>query len=104
MDWHALEKLKVDEIREMAKEKGVEGTSGLRKDQLVEIVAKELGIEKPHLVVEGTGKLAIKARIRRLKSEVTSAVQEKDRATARRKRRQVHRLKRRIRKAGHLLH
>jgi hypothetical protein len=105
MDWHELEKKKVDELREMAKERaGAEGTSGLRKEQLVEIVAAALGIEKPHLVAEGIDKKAIKAKIRLLKSEVVSALEANDRPTVRRKRRQIHRLKRRIRQAAHLTH
>jgi protein-arginine kinase activator protein McsA len=88
----------------MARGKGIEGTSGLRKDQLVEIVAKDLGIDKPHLVVEGNDKLAIKSRIRRLKTEVATAVEAHDKETAHRKRRQIHRLKRRIHKAAQLTH
>lgn len=105
MDWHELEKKKVDELRELAKEKaGAEGTSGLRKEQLVELVAKAMGIEKPHLVAEGIDKTAIKAKIRALKADVTTALAAKERETARRKRRQIHRLKRRIRQAAHLTH
>lgn len=105
MDWHELEKKKVTELRELAKDKaGVEGTHGYRKEQLVEFVARALGIEKPHLVAEGINKTEIKAKIRALKADVASALETKDRATAKRKRRQIHRLKRRIRAAAHLTH
>jgi hypothetical protein len=103
MDWHELAKKKVDELRELAKDKaGAEGTTGLHKDELVEIVAKALGIEKPHLIAEGINKRTIKQKIRTLRSDVTTALQAKDRAAVKRKRRQIHRLKRRIRRAAHL--
>jgi hypothetical protein len=105
MDWHELEKKKVDELREMAVEKaGVTGATGLHKDQLVEIVAEALGIEKPHLVVEGIDKTAIKRKIKVLKLELAEARENKDAKLAKAKRRHIHRLKRRIHKAAHLTH
>ncbi|GJM44247.1 MAG: hypothetical protein DHS20C21_10890 [Gemmatimonadota bacterium] len=105
MDWHELEKKKVDELRVMAKEQtGIEGAVGLKKDELVKIVADAMGIEKPHLVVEGIDKGAIKERIKALKADVVQALDAKDHALAKRKRRQIHALKRRIRKAAHLTH
>jgi hypothetical protein len=103
MDWHELEKKKVTELRELAKDKaGLEGTTGLHKDQLVEVVAEAMGIEKPHLVVEGINKGKIKKRIRALRSDVQAAIEAKDRTLTRRKRTQIRRLKRRIRRAAHL--
>jgi hypothetical protein len=105
MDWHELQKVKVTELREMAKDKaGTTGVTGLSKDRLVEIVAEALGIEKPHLVVEGIAKGKIKRKIRALKAETKEAIAAKDRALIKRKRRQIHRLKRRIRRAAHLTH
>ena len=105
MDWHELEKKKVTELREMAKEKtGVEGATGLSKAQLVEIVAEALGIERPHLVATGLDKMTIKKKIRLLKAEVAEAIAAKDRKATREKRRQIHRLKRRIHRAAHLTH
>ena len=105
MDWHELEKKKVTELREMAKEHaGIQGTTGMSKPQLVEAVARELGIDKPHLVATGIQKGDIKKKIRLLKEDVAQALQAKDRQLARRKRRQIHRLKRRIHKAAHLTH
>ena len=105
MDWHELEKKKVTELREMAKEKvGLEGTTGLSKDKLVEVVAQAMGIERPHLVATGIKKGEIKRKIRTLRAEVQQALEAKDRETVRKKRRQIHRLKRRIHKAAHLTH
>ena len=58
MDWHTLEKKKVTELRDMAKEKtSLQGVSGMSKDQLVEELAKVLGIAKPHKVAEGQKKV-----------------------------------------------
>ena len=105
MDWHELQKKKVDELRTLAIEKaGVTGASGLSKDDLVEVVAKELGIEKPHLVVEGLNKGKIKRRIRDAKVALKQALEDKDSAVVKAKRRQIHRLKRRIRRSAHLTH
>ena len=104
MDWHDLQKKKVDELREMAKEFGTEGTSGLHKDEVVALVAKNLGIDKPHLVVEGLDTGSIKQKIRLLKGQVQEALAAKDRKAAKAKRRQIHSLKRRIHKAAHLTH
>jgi hypothetical protein len=105
MDWHELEKKKVTELREMAKEEaGVEGTTGLSKDQLVATLAKALGIERPHLVASGINKSDIKKKIKTLRVEVKQALEAKDRQLVRKKRRQIHRLKRRIHRAAHLTH
>ena len=102
MDWHELEKKKVTELRELAKEHAnVEGAVGLSKEQLVEIVAGALGIERPHLVATGINKTALKQKIRELRVEVQQGLEARDRALVRRKRRQIHRLKRRIRRAAH---
>jgi hypothetical protein len=105
MDWHELEKKKVTELRERAKEHaGLEGTTGLSKDQLVEAVAKSLGIERPHLVATGIQKTEIKKKIQALRAEVVEAISAHDRALVKRKRRQIHRLKRKIHRAAHLTH
>lgn len=103
MDWHELEKKKVTELRELAKEHAnVEGAVGMSKEQLVETVAAALGIERPHLIATGINKTALKQKIRVLRSEVQQGIEAKDRQLVRRKRRQIHRLKRRIRRAAHL--
>jgi hypothetical protein len=104
MDWHELEKKKVTELRDMAKEQNLEGVSGLSKDQLVEMVAHGFGIERPHLVATGIDKTSIKRKIKSLKLEVQEALQAKDRTLVKQKRRQIHRLKRKIHRAAHLTH
>ena len=105
VDWHELEKKKVSELREMAKEHaGLEGATGMHKDELVAVVAKELGIERPHLVAEGIDKTEIKKKIKVLRSEVADAIAAKNKGLIHKKRRQIHRLKRKIHRAAHLTH
>ena len=104
MDWHELMKKKVTELRDMAKAEGMEGTSGLAKDKLVEALAKKLGIERPHLVAESTDKTTIKQKIRALRVDVVKALEAHDRKLAHDKRRRIHALKRQIRRAAHLTH
>jgi len=106
MEWHELEKMKVDALRELAKEQtDLEGVTGLRKDDLVEAVAKKLGIAKPHKVIEsGLGKRKIKARIRELKVARQAAIDGKDAAALRKARREMHGLKRKLRALAHLTH
>ena len=103
MDWHELSKIKVNDLREMAKEYNVKGTSGMSKDQLVRFLAEKKGIEKPKLVVDNEAeKVKIKARIRELKAARQAALEAKNRQELKKSRRQIHHLKRGIRKMGHL--
>jgi hypothetical protein len=105
MDWHALEKLKVDDLRAMAKEKAVvENVAGLSKEELVAKLAASLGIPRPHRVVEGADKGAIKARIRELKSERQKALEGGDHEGQRRARKAIHRQKRTLRRMAHRTH
>jgi len=105
MDWHELAKHKVTQLREMAQERGMKGTSGMSKDQLVENLAGKLGIEKPHLVVDDVAtKTTIKAQIRALKAKRDEALEAGDHAELKRIRREIHHLKRRIHRMAHLTH
>ena len=62
MDWHELHKMRISDLRELAKEKtDLDGLSGMHKEELVEKLAQTLGIPRPHLVAEGAGKAEIKA-------------------------------------------
>jgi superfamily II DNA helicase RecQ len=103
MDWHGLQKKKVDELREMAMEvPGVGAVTAMSKEQLVEVVAEHLGIQRPHKVVTGVDKAAIKAEIRALKKQRDTAAEAKDAETMRRARREIRKRKRALRKAAHL--
>jgi hypothetical protein len=104
MDWHALEKMKVTDLQEMAKEKLDEtGLSALHKAELVEKLAHAMGIEKPHKVVMGVNKTGIKQEIRRLKTKREEAAAAHDKATLAATRHEIHRLKRRLRKMARLV-
>lgn len=101
MDYHDLQKTRVSDLREMMKEKmpDVQGVVGLKKDQIVEMLAEHLGIEKPHKHVErGLGKRKIKAQIRELKVKRQAALEAGDTAELRKYRRLIHRQKRRLRR------
>jgi hypothetical protein len=105
MDWHELEKLKIDDLRTMAKEKDlVDAVAGLSKEELVAKLAESMGIPRPHRVVEGSEKAALKQRIRQLGSERDQAQADGDRDRARRARKEIHRQKRALRRMGHLTH
>ena len=105
MDYHELQKTRVDDLRELMKEHlpDVTGLTGLKKDELVEQLAAKLGIEKPHKhVAAGLGKRAIKAEIRDLKVKRQAALETKDYEELKKFRRQIHRRKRRLRRMMHL--
>jgi len=106
MDWHELEKMKVEDLRNLAKEQtDIEGVTGLKKEDLVDALAAKLGIEKPHKVIEaGLGKRKIKAEIRALKQHRTAALETRDAGELRRVRRRIHGLKRKLRRLAHVTH
>ncbi len=103
MDWHGLQKMKVTQLRGMAQEQGVAGTTGLSKDALVELMAGKLGIERPHLVVtDATAKVELKAKIKVLKAESATALAAGNHGELKRLRRSIHRKKRNLRKMAEL--
>ncbi len=105
MDFHELQKTRVTDLRGMMKEHlpDEKGTTGLKKDQLVDLLAAKLGIEKPHKhVATGLGKRAIKAEIRELKVRRQAALEAGDADDLKEFRRQIHRRKRRLRNLMHL--
>ena len=106
VDWHELQKKRVADLRDMMKEKApqVQGVLSWKKDRLVEELAQILGIEKPHKVIAGLDKTAVKAKIRAHKEARNAALEAKDAAKLRRERRKIHRLKRRLRRAMNLTH
>jgi len=103
MDWHELEKKKVTELREMAKDQlKITGTSAMHKADLVEALANALGIDKPHKVAHGKGKTEIKQRIRALKAQRDEAMGKHDSDTLHATRHEIHKLRRQLRRMARL--
>jgi hypothetical protein len=103
---HTFEELKhktVAEMREIAKgieHEAVQGASQMNKDHLLKALCTALNIEmhEQHKVV-GIDKVAIKTKIRSLKKKRDDALTSKDRTQLKKALRQIHHLKREIRKA-----
>jgi Rho termination factor, N-terminal domain len=106
MEWHDLHKMKVTDLREMAKEKlGLDNTSALHKDELVARLAESMGISRPHKVVDDVaGKTAIKQRIRALKQQRDEAIAAHDRERLHETRRRIHAEKHKLHRMAHLTH
>jgi len=101
MEYHELEKTKVTQLREMAAEyPDITGVTGRSKEELVDLLAEKLGIEKPHLVASGINKQAVKAKLRGLKTERDQALEAKDALQLKRVRRKMHRLRHQLRTAA----
>nr|MEE4266723.1 hypothetical protein [Candidatus Krumholzibacteria bacterium] len=101
MDYHDLQKTRVGDLRDMMKEHlpQVTGVVALKKEELVDMLAEELGIEKPHKhVAAGLGKRTIKAEIRQLKEKRQAALEASDTAELKKYRRLIHRRKRKLRR------
>jgi hypothetical protein len=98
-----LKKKTVTELRAIAKEtehEAVKGYTQLNKEHLLEALCKAFNIDKhAHHDVVGVDKSTIKARIKKLKAERSEALQAKDYKQLKFIRRQIHHLKRAIRKA-----
>ncbi len=101
MDYHDLQKTRVTDLREMIKENfpDILGVVGLKKEEMVNMLADKLGIEKPHKhVAAGLGKRAIKAEIRELKVQREAAKKERNTEDILKFRRLIHRNKRKLRR------
>ena len=101
--YEELHKKTVDELRELAKgieHEAVKGYTQMNKEHLLPALCKALGIDtQKHHHVVGIDKAGVKARIRQLKAERDTALEAHDRKQLKAVRRQMHRLKRRIRSA-----
>ncbi len=105
MDYHELHKTTVGRLREMAKEQfpDLQGVAAIKKDQLVQMLADKLGIERPHKVARATDKSEIKTKIRALKKVRDQAIAAKDREKMRQTRLELHELRRQLRRAVRLV-
>jgi uncharacterized membrane protein YjjP (DUF1212 family) len=102
MDWKDLEKLTVLKLREEAlKFPQIEAVHGKNKEQLMDEIAKVLGIEKPHVHFTENivhTKADLKHRINELKLERDKLVAMRDHQKLHDVRREMHELKHTIRK------
>ena len=98
-----LKKKTVAQLREIAKgndHDALHGYTTMHKEQLVLAVCQALGLEDhEHHEVLGIDKSAIKAKIRELKVARAAALTEHDRAALKATRRNIHSLKRKLRRA-----
>ena len=105
---HTYEELKhktIAELREIAKgldQEAVKGFTQMNKEHLLPAVCKALGIDMRahHAAAKGAAKADAKARLRALKAERDKALAAHDGKQLAAVRRQMHGLKRRIKKAS----
>ena len=101
MDFHELRLKTIDELREIAG--GIEGLGGytqMRKQDLLTQICQHLNIPMhDQHNVRGIDKVAVKRQIRQLKGQRDAALEAHDHDELKRVRRQIHRLKRQIRRA-----
>lgn len=103
MNYHELHKTTVARLREMAKAyPDVEGTSGMHKEALIDLLCQRMGIEKPHKVAVGIDKTSIKQEIRVLKKKRDEAIAAHDRDALHEVRRKMHRLRHELHHATHI--
>ena len=105
MDWKEMDKLTVIKLREEAlKYPEIKGVHGKSKVQLMDELASLLKIEKPHLHLKEEvvhTKEDLKKKIHELYEKRDVLIQAKDPKGLHSLRREVHMLKRRIRKIEH---
>lgn len=101
MEFHQLRLMTIEQLREVAE--GVEGLTGytqMRKHELLRHICEHLHIPMhEHRDVVGVEKGPIRKRIKELKIQRDAALEARDRGELKRVRREIHRMKRRIRRA-----
>ena len=101
--YEELSKMTVARLREIAKDlddPGLRGYTQLNKAHLLPAVCNALGVEMhQHHEVVGLQKSEVKAKIRKLKVERDAALEARDHKQLKAVRRQIHGLKRQLRKA-----
>jgi hypothetical protein len=100
-----LDKMTVKELREVAlKMGGIEGVTGMKKEQLLDLIKKAKGIEAEPAKKKPTGVedtvAELKQKIAALKKEKLEAQKAKDRTQIRVLRRRINRLKKKTRRAA----
>ena len=106
MDWKDLEKMTIVKLREEALKfpEEIKEVHGKSKAQLMDELAKRMGIDKPHVHLAEAivhTKDDLKHKIRELKGQRDKLIAAKDHKKVHEMRREIHQLKRRIRKIEH---
>lgn len=100
--YNDLKSKTIAQLRELAKgteHEAVQGFSQMNKDHLLPALCKALGIDmREHHQVVGIDKLALKTKIRTLKAQRAGALTKHDGDLLKNVRRQIHRIKRDIRR------
>ncbi len=103
---HTFEELKhmtVAQMRDLAatlEHEALTGYTQLKKQQLLEVLCTALGVEAhAHHEVVGLDKTVVKTQIRALKAKRAEALQSTDRSEFKKILRQIHGLKRKLRRA-----
>ena len=101
MDYHELSKMKVTDLRELAKEKTeLTGVSGLSKEQLIDTLADAMGIEKPHKIALIQGKSELKKQLRQCKADRLEALAARDRDKLLKSRQELKKIRRKLQHAA----
>lgn len=107
MDYNELEQMTVVALRDEAKNLGSKSTTGMKKEELIEFIAGEMGLEKPAPKPKkkkaggpALTKEQIKAKITELRAAREAAQKTNDPKKVDELRRRIHSLKRRQRKAA----
>ncbi len=96
-----LKKKNVTQLRDIAKEIGIDGSSQMNKEHVLEKICEKLHIDMHvHHEVVGVDKAAIKKQIRELKKERDKYLEEKNGEALRLVRRRIKRLKTKLRSAA----
>ncbi len=100
--YEELNKMTVVQLRAIAdgiEDESLMGHSTMHKDHLLPLLCKALGVEIPHHHVISKDKTQVKAQIHALKKDRATAIEKKDRKKLKSIRDEIHKLKRRLRKA-----
>jgi len=105
MEYKELIKMTVPHLREEAKKLDLKGTSGMKKEELIDVIMEKLGIEAPKKKSKekraaALGKKTIKKKIGELVGQRDRARADKNKKQVAQLRRRIHALRRRLRKAA----
>jgi len=105
MEYKDLVKMNLPDLREEAKKAGAKGTTGMKKDQLIELLVEAMDIKVPEKKPAKTkskvlGKDDIKKKIDELRAARDKARADKNKKQVTMLQRRIHGFKRRLRKAA----